>query len=722
MSEAINNEILFNAMMQRSELLQKLLDPRRDLKVECGYPDGGMEPNGYRELYDEDPIGNRVVNVIPNESWKNEPEVYEDEDSEATTEFETAWENLSNSLRGRSWYRGQGEEGSPIWEYLRRADVLSGIGCFGVLLLGLDDGQELSKPVRGVEEKWSEPVDIPVKGQEQPAEVKAPAKPTGNVYTLNVDKDKTKGRRLLFMRAFDESLVQIAQYETNPTSPRYGQPVMYSITFNDPNEWTKGGIGLPFATKMVHWTRVIHIADNCGSSEIFGTPRMKPVLHRILDLRKLYGGSAEMYFRGAFPGWSLETHPQLGGDVNVDAAALREQMEQYMNGLQRYMALMGMSAKSLAPQVVDPTPQIDVQIGAICIELAVPRRIFEGSERGELASSQDSDSWNDRMRARQGKYLTPRMIIPFVDRCIMVGVLPEPQGYSAVWPDLEALSELEKAQVAVQRVDAMAKYIGGNVEALIAPNDFLTRIMEMPQNEVDEVLEGAMDQLEKTNPDTEDEIVPGHVPAPPVPEEAPGTIKMREGEKVVTTEGDEVAAFPSKKKVENYNPNQPRDADGKFGSGGGGGGASVKAEIQQQVDNAPVTKRFSDTVVPREDYVYRFVTKEDFDKALTTGELGPGRSADHGGTTNFSKEPIPIYGGAAKGSAGLLVEVHESALVDPKFYWGSKDLYAESHGSVPLSSASRAWGYQLMDGGGLKIVDVTDKLKPTDNWNPNQKN
>jgi hypothetical protein len=69
----------------------------------------------------------------------------------------------------------------------------------------------------------------------------------------------------------------------------------------------------------------------------------------------------------------------------------------------------------------------------------------------------------------------------------------------------------------------------------------------------------------------------------------------------------------------------------------------------------------------------------------------------------------------AKGSAGLLVEVHESALVDPKFYWGSKDLYAESHGSVPIASASRAWGYQLMDGGGLKIVEVTDKLKPTDN-------
>jgi hypothetical protein len=134
-----------------------------------------------------------------------------------------------------------------------------------------------------------------------------------------------------------------------------------------------------------------------------------------------------MYWRGAFPGISLETHPQLGGDVKFPAG-IRQTMSNYMDGLQRYLALTGVSAKTLAPQVVDPTPQIEVQIQAICIKMGIPKRIFEGSERGELASSQDSSAWNGRIRARQDNYLTPRLIVPFIDRLIAVGVLPEPKA------------------------------------------------------------------------------------------------------------------------------------------------------------------------------------------------------------------------------------------------------------------------------------------------------
>src|SRR6185312_3650467 len=158
------------------------------------------------------------------------------------------------------------------------------------------------------------------------------------------------------------------------------------------------GIGLPLATVRVHWSRVIHIADNLRNSEIFGVPRMQPVYNRLLDLRKLYGGSAEMYWAGAFPGLSLETNPQLGGDVLIDQSAVRSMMGQYRNGLQRYLQLTGMSAKVLSPTVVDPTQQVDKQIEAICIELTIPVRVFKGSERGELASNQDDSTWNDRVR------------------------------------------------------------------------------------------------------------------------------------------------------------------------------------------------------------------------------------------------------------------------------------------------------------------------------------
>jgi len=101
----------------------------------------------------------------------------------------------------------------------------------------------------------------------------------------------------------------------------------------------------------------------------------------------------------------------------------------------------------MAPTVVDPTAQIAVQIEAICIKLGIPIRIFKGSERGELASSQDDAAWNDRLRLRQMYYITPRIVIPFIDRLIMLGVLSEPVGYSVTWDDLESTTKADKARI-----------------------------------------------------------------------------------------------------------------------------------------------------------------------------------------------------------------------------------------------------------------------------------
>jgi len=454
--------VIANAVLSRASLLRKLQDPRRDYDDECGYPQtADVTAQDYKDLYDRHPIATRVVQIMPRESWKAGPTVYEDEDSDSVTEFEEAWDALCRGLRGRSWY--QGEEGNPVWEALRRADELSGVGHYGLLLLGLDDGKPLSEPAGNLDDQGE------------------------------LNGKLGKGRRLLFLREFDESLVAIIATESNQASPRYGLPTAYNVTLQDPNLGGSGASGL--TTQQVHWTRAIHLADNLGSSEIYGVPRMRPVLNRLLDLKKLYGPSAEMYYKGAFPGMSLETSPNL--DVEIDTEGIGDQLEEYFNGLQRYFSLDKMTARMLSPTVVDPTGQIDVHLAAICIQLGIPRRIFEGSERGELASSQDAGSWNDRMRDRQSGYLTPRVIVPFVDRLIALGVLPEPEEYTVYWPDLAALSEQEKATVAVTKTDAMGKYLQGGVEALMTPMDYLTRVLEFSEEEAESILEAATEAVEE---------------------------------------------------------------------------------------------------------------------------------------------------------------------------------------------------------------------------------
>lgn len=607
-------DMVANITTERSRMFSELMDPRRDIAKECGHPaTDQVSPDMYRNLYDRHAIANRVTQVMSNEVWKSAPEVYEVEESGRTTVFEDAIKKLAKSLRNESWH--QDEEASPIWEVLSRADELCGIGHFGVILLGLSDGCQLSEPVAGIDdmgracnrkevtelqfvdddgnvmsedeivakeeqEKAEKEAELmgaaatahgkpPLPGQEpkpgQPPkpgesvtpsqgdtdeqEPPAPGAPKkappfvknafgkvpgvddedkGKPNNANVPKKGATGSeptdpydryleqgpdsqygyqgfgagissaaekgddgclKLLFLRAFDESLVNITQWDNRTNSPRYGQPVMYQITMTDPKESHPGTTNLDIGVHDVHWTRVIHIADNLTSSDSFGVPRMRPVLNHLLDLYKLYGGSAEMYWRGALPGLSLETHPELGGDVNIDEAKLKDKLENWANSLQRYFWTSGMTAKTLAPEVSDPTPQIERHLDAICVKLGVPKRIFMGSERGELASSQDDGSWNDRVRRKQNIHTTPRIIVPFFDRLIAVGVLPQPTGYSVAWPQLDALSAAEKATVAKTMTEAMAAYVSGGLESLMCPEDYLVNVMKYTAEEAESFLD-----------------------------------------------------------------------------------------------------------------------------------------------------------------------------------------------------------------------------------------
>ena len=268
--------------------------------------------------------------------------------------------------------------------------------------------------------------------------------------------------------------------EADVNSPRFGFPTMYTMEF----EGTASSETQ--VTKEVHWTRVIHIADGRESSEINGTPRMQPVYNRLLDLRKILGGSGEMFWKGGFPGLSFESESEPG-DTAIDFDSLKTQMDSYMNGMQRYLATEGMTVKSLAPQVASPKEHVETNMRNIAISMGVPYRIFLGTEEAKLASAQDMRTWNKRIAARQTNYVSPYIIKPFVDRMIIFGILPEPTEYTVDWPDLNAPTDEDKATVAKILTEAISKYVAGGVDALIPPMEFLTTILGMSQEEVEAI-------------------------------------------------------------------------------------------------------------------------------------------------------------------------------------------------------------------------------------------
>jgi len=473
-----------NAAYSRAYSERKsLFSPRTDMNDECGYPTTeNLNIQLFSELYKREAIAARVVDVLPDESWVSHPTIVEDEDPEVTTPFEKAIEELAKTLRGESWL--EQETSNPIWEVLHRLDRLSGIGRYGVLLLGLDDGAELSAPA-------------------------------------------TTAKGVLFLRVLDESQATIDLWNTDRTDRRYMQPEQYSVVLDD----RTGSKSV-----KVHWTRVIHIADNLTSNEVYGAPRMRPVYNRLWDLVKLYSGSAEMYWQGAFPGISVETMPEIarmGQKVTTDAAGARTEIEKVMTGLQRYWLLNGLTVKTIAPTVADPSAQIEAQLDALCIRLGIPKRIFVGSERGELASSQDDKAWEKRMKRRRNNYIIPRIIAPFLDRLILLGALPQPTQYRVDWEETETLTEEQKASVLEKRTNAMAKYVGGGCDSLMDPQDYLSREMGYEEDEAKTIAEQASTYQEEQQAEEEaayerqEALLPTNPPTPggsnqPIPPGAPG--------------------------------------------------------------------------------------------------------------------------------------------------------------------------------------------------------
>lgn len=503
---AVFNQLLSNVLMtSRADMLSHLFDPRRDIDEECGYPTN-ITDHQYRRMYDRG-LGRRVVGLYPSETWKEFPDIYEDADPDTETPFEAALTKLDKSRH--------------LLHFLERADELSGVGSYGIILWGFNDGKALNEPVEGFE-RWAES--------------------TGDMEA----KPTAPERKLLFIRALDASLVTIADFEQDVTNPRYGLPIFYNITLADPRHQQNDGGAQPNATQTkVHWTRVTHIADNRKTSEVMGTPRQEAVWDRLYDLRKILSGSGEMFWRGGFPGLSLETQTGTDG-AELDEEGTRAMMQDYMNGLQRYIALTGMSAKSLAPQIADPTQSFEAQVKAICITLAVPYRVFMGIEEGVVSGDQATKAWDTRLANRQARYVTPMIINPVLQRLIDAGVLPptaEPMGWTVEWPPLEAPDELRDADVTVKKTEALAKYVQGGVDTLIPPLEFLTIFCGLDEDTAETILEAAIDHIEDIEKPTP---TPGHAPGPTPEEMALEMAKAKAGEKPAPGEKT-VAAKPKAK-------------------------------------------------------------------------------------------------------------------------------------------------------------------------------
>ncbi|OFY64767.1 MAG: hypothetical protein A2Y71_06255 [Bacteroidetes bacterium RBG_13_42_15] len=422
----------------------------RDLYEALGYKTK-LTYRDYLVQYLRQDIAKAIIKRPASASWSGDLRIIENE-VDTGSPIELAWEELERKLN--------------LKNRLMRADRLSGIGEYGILLLGLDDVK--------TREQWR----IPVKKGE---------------------------RKLMYVKPFGQGSAAISLYEGHADSYRYGQPVIYDITLTDTNSSTSSLI-------QVHHSRVIHIVDDQLESEVVGSPRLEAVFNRLMDLEKLVGGSAEMFWRGARPGYSGNITEGFNF-TDTEKEDLKDQIDEYEHNLRRILIAEGLDLKALAQQVADPKGHVDVQIQMISAVTGIPKRILMGSERGELASSQDRHEWLTYAQTRREEFVEPCLLHPFVDRCIEYGVLPTPKNdYKIQWRDLWAPSEKERVEIGRSRAESLGRYATTPfAEGVIPPEAFVKYFLGLDQDQIDNISKIIVEQQ------GEEQRLIGQIP--PEPEE-----------------------------------------------------------------------------------------------------------------------------------------------------------------------------------------------------------
>jgi len=391
-----------NRMLLARALGQTAYSGERDYYAVLGYPTS-LDFDDYLTRYERQDIASRLVDLPATDTWKKPPPVSEDD--AVDTPFVLAWEAMLKRLR--------------VWSALSRADKLSGIGRYGVLLIGVRDGEDLGQPV--------------VHG------------------SLKSERD------ILYLRPFSEGRATIATWDDSTSSERYGLPELYSIKLRDDQ-----------GEQKVHWSRVIHLAENKLDSEVYGVPRLQRVYNRLDDLMKLVGGSAEATWLGMRPGTMLTNREGYQLPQDDDSKADREaEVKRYAHDPLRFLMMEGIEAKQIGPgEVTDVSGPFGVALSLIAAASGIPQRVLVGSAQGELAAAEyDAKQWAGEITYRQGSYAEPEILRPFVNRMIWYGVLPAPADDYDVgtlaadgmryWPSLIAMDEGERATITRERAQAV---------------------------------------------------------------------------------------------------------------------------------------------------------------------------------------------------------------------------------------------------------------------------
>lgn len=427
-------------LQDRQRLSQHLgmqFDGKRNVYEAAGYPQAILFQE-YLGKYAREGVAGRVVRAPARATWRVPPLIFDGLDPEADTVFNKAIKEITDveivpvSLE---------EQRPNLWADLSMADELAGIGRYGVIVLGIADGQSMDKELK-----------------------------------KSIKEDSYSARRLLSMMPLHEGQASIGNVERDRKSPRFGKPTYYHCN-----------LGTDVGTVEVHWTRVIHIAENAPGLGIYGVPRLQTVYNDLENLLKVMAGSGESAWRLLYKG--LIASSKEGYQLDEDDAETENKIDAYIHEFSRFLMLDGMDVKIEGGEIVDPTGLITIIVALISAATGIPQRILLGSERGELASGQDETNWKEIVRARQAQFAEVHILRETLKHLIYCGVLPMPANgrYSVTWPSLFTPTDVETAEINFKRAETIAKLSpAGAPDAYVTRDEVRELALLPPMSQVDD--------------------------------------------------------------------------------------------------------------------------------------------------------------------------------------------------------------------------------------------
>lgn len=382
---------------------------KRDLNLILGYDDA-IEISQYRYQYDRGGIAKRIVEIFPKATWGNGFDIKDDPNLKRKTPFEKSLKALYDKL--------------GVHQRLLRASILAYLGHYSIILIGApgDPESELprSNPLSGIDEIS---------------------------YLMPLGEDKVKIAELVGQGPGDlnNNLIHF--------DPRFGLPRYYEINLSGSlarNQISNPSINhSPSFSKKVHWTRVIHLVRSPLDNDIIGEPILRAVWDLLYDLKKVIGGGAEASLRRGWP----TLHANFDKDAKASEAernSVKDQLDELAVGLQNSIRSRALSLTPLSSDgQILLKPNAEAIISQIAGTIGAPMRLILGSERGDLASSQDRSNFSDRIMELRAFENEPA-IRQLNGRLIEYGYLPPPRNseYEIIWPEEEELDEEGKARVA----------------------------------------------------------------------------------------------------------------------------------------------------------------------------------------------------------------------------------------------------------------------------------